>query len=243
KEKGRLVRYEAKDITPDMSFLEMLDVLNEELIRKGEDPIAFDHDCREGICGMCAQVINGIPQGPQKKTTVCQLHMRHFKNGDIIYIEPLRARAFPVIRDLIVDMSRFFEYYRFIDPVFAPAGPDPERERTMTPAAARDLHTYTACILCGACFGACPVNARDPHYLGPAALAALYRFRIDPREGRGIERLSRADTPEGWWACEFHGNCRRVCPKGVPPNVAIGKARQELTAAKRGTPMAGGEKR
>src|SRR5512135_2942035 len=103
KSEGGFVDYPAKHISTEMSFLEMLDVVNEGLVRKGEDPIAFDHDCREGICGACAQVINGIPQGPQKRTTVCQLHMRHFKDGDTIYLEPLRARAFPVIRDLVVD--------------------------------------------------------------------------------------------------------------------------------------------
>ena len=113
----------------------------------------------------------------------------------------------------------------------------------MSLAAVKELHVYTNCILCGACFGACPVNGRDPRYLGPAALAALYRFRIDPRDGGGIARLHRADTPEGWWGCEFHGNCRKVCPKGVPPNIAIGKARQELKAAGSGLPRAGGDGR
>ena len=102
-EPGRMQQYDAKGISADMSFLEMLDVVNQDLIKRGEEPIAFDHDCREGICGMCSQVINGVPHGPLKKTTVCQLHMRHFKDGDTLYIEPWRAKAFPVIRDLIVD--------------------------------------------------------------------------------------------------------------------------------------------
>jgi succinate dehydrogenase / fumarate reductase iron-sulfur subunit len=107
KEKGKLVQYTAKDISSDMSFLEMLDVVNEDLIKQGNEPIAFDSDCREGICGMCGQVVNGIPHGPRNKTTVCQLHMRHFKDNDTIYIEPFRAKAFPVIRDLIVDRGAF----------------------------------------------------------------------------------------------------------------------------------------
>jgi len=106
----------------------------------------------------------------------------------------------------------------------------------MNPAAVKELHTYANCILCGACFGACPVNGRNPGYLGPAALAALYRFHIDPREAGGLSRLGRADTPNGWWACEFHTNCRRVCPMGVPPNIAIGRARQKLGAAGRPAP-------
>ncbi|HCL80843.1 MAG TPA: succinate dehydrogenase/fumarate reductase iron-sulfur subunit, partial [Nitrospiraceae bacterium] len=104
-EKGAMERYEAKDISPEMSFLEMLDMVNEGLIKKGMEPIAFDHDCREGICGMCSQVINGIPHGPKEKTTTCQLHMRNFRDGDTIYIEPFRAKAFPVIKDLIIDRS------------------------------------------------------------------------------------------------------------------------------------------
>jgi succinate dehydrogenase / fumarate reductase iron-sulfur subunit len=212
-----------------------------------QDPtLAFRYSCRGAVCGTCAMLINKVPR------LACRTQVQALLEGkETLHLVPYPATGptvpwdpmgevlveplphLPVIRDLVVDMTRFFEYYRFIDPVFAPADPDPDRERPMSPAAAKDLHTYTGCILCGACFGACPVNARDPRYLGPAALAALYRFRIDPREGRGIDRLRRADTPEGWWGCEFHGNCRRVCPKGVPPNIAIGKARQELMAAKR----------
>src|ERR1051326_3659854 len=104
---GKMVRYDSKEINPDMSFLEMLDVVNEELIAKGEDPIAFDHDCREGICGACGVVVNGVAHGPQKATTTCQLHMRHFKDGDTLYIEPWRAKAFPIVKDLVVDRSAF----------------------------------------------------------------------------------------------------------------------------------------
>ena len=218
-----------------------------------EDPtLAFRYSCRGAVCGTCAMLINKVPR------LACRTQVGALLGGkESLRLAPYPATAptvpwdpasevlveplphLPVIRDLIVDMSRFFEYYRFIDPVFAPAGPDPDRERTMSPAEARDLHTYTACILCGACFGACPVNGRNPRYLGPAALAGLYRFRIDPREAAGAARLRRADTPDGWWACEFHGNCRRVCPKGVPPNIAIGRARKELTEAGR---AAGGKR-
>jgi succinate dehydrogenase / fumarate reductase iron-sulfur subunit len=220
-----------------------------------QDPtLAFRYSCRGAVCGTCAMLINKVPrlacrtqvqdllagkEAPRLVPYPATGPTVPFDPASEVLVEPLPH--LPVIRDLVVDMARFFEYYRFIGPVFAPAGPDPERERPMSPAEAKELHTYTACILCGACFGACPVNARDPGYLGPASLAALYRFRIDPREGKGISRLGHADTPEGWWGCEFHGNCRRVCPKGVPPNIAIGRARRELAAAKRGSPRGGGE--
>ncbi|HVP25897.1 MAG TPA: succinate dehydrogenase/fumarate reductase iron-sulfur subunit [Methanomicrobiales archaeon] len=208
-----------------------------------DDSLAFRYSCRGAVCGTCAMLINKVP-GLACRTQVQallegkgQVTLAPYpalgvtvpwdQKNDVL-VEPLPH--LPVIRDLIVDMTRFFEYYRVIDPVFSPGDPDPEKERLMSPAAVKELVTYTNCILCGACFGACPVNARDPEYLGPAALAALYRFHIDPRDGKGAARLGRADTSGGWWGCEFHTNCRRVCPKGVPPNVAIGRARQELAA-------------
>jgi succinate dehydrogenase / fumarate reductase iron-sulfur subunit len=206
--------------------------------------LAFRYSCRGAVCGTCAMLIGKVPR------LACRTRVQALLEGkdgislspypalDVtvpwdasreVLVEPLPH--LPVIRDLIVDMTLFFECYRVIDPVFSPGDPAPEKERLMSPAAARDLVTYTNCILCGACFGACPVNGRNHRYLGPAALAALYRFRIDPREGRGIARFRQADTPDGWWGCEFHANCRRVCPRGVPPNIAIGRARQELRAA------------
>jgi succinate dehydrogenase / fumarate reductase iron-sulfur subunit len=211
--------------------------------------LAFRYSCRGAVCGTCAMLIGKVPR------LACRTRVQALLEGkdgislspypalDVtvpwdasreVLVEPLPH--LPVIRDLIVDMTLFFEYYRVIDPVFSPGDPPPEKERPLSPAGVRDLVTYTNCILCGACFGACPVNGRNPRYLGPAALAALYRFRIDPREGGGISRLRKADTPDGWWGCEFHANCRRVCPRGVPPNIAIGRARQELRA---GEPHAG----
>ena len=153
-----------------------------------------------------------------------------WKPEEEVLVEPLPH--LPVIRDLVVDMSEFFRYYRILDPVFRPAGPDPAKERLMDPGSVKDLETYTNCILCAACFGACPVNAKNPRYPGPAALAKLYRFHIDPREAGNGSRLLVADTPDGWWACMFHGNCAKVCPKSVTPNIAIGKARKELSALK-----------
>jgi succinate dehydrogenase / fumarate reductase iron-sulfur subunit len=143
-----------------------------------------------------------------------------------VLIEPLPH--LPVIRDLVVDMTRFFDAYRALEPFFKPGDTPPPRERLMEQLAVHDLEKYTNCILCAACYGACPVNAREPGYAGPAALAKLYRFHIDPREIGDGSRLLIANTRTGWWGCEFHINCTRVCPKGVPPSVAIGSAREEL---------------
>jgi succinate dehydrogenase/fumarate reductase iron-sulfur protein len=156
-----------------------------------------------------------------------------------VLVEPLPH--LPVLRDLVVDMTRFYRLLQAVRPVLRPAAAAPEREFRMEPAAVRELERYTNCILCGACYGACPVCGENPEYLGPAALAQLYRFHIDPREARGLaplsaeengtctqSRLTLADKPDGWWACRFYTNCRTVCPRQVPPNLAIGRARQEL---------------
>ena len=156
-ERGRLEQYEARDITVDMSFLEMLDVVNEDLVRKGEEPIAFDHDCREGICGSCGQVINGIPHGPRRRTTVCQLHMRHFKDGDTIYVEPFRALAFPVIKDLVVDRGALDRVIQAGGYISVHTGGVPDANTILIPKANADTAMDAAeCIGCGACVAACP---------------------------------------------------------------------------------------
>src|SRR6201987_5971071 len=156
-EPGKMVRYDTQGINADMSFLEMLDVVNEGLIAKGEEPIAFDHDCREGICGMCGFMINGVAHGPQRGTTVCQLHMRHFKDGDELYLEPWRAAAFPVVRDLLVNRTAFDRIIaagRFIS---APPGSAPDGNAIPIPKQDADLAMdAAACIACGACVAACP---------------------------------------------------------------------------------------
>lgn len=236
-------RYDTFDIepTPGMTVLSALFAVQERY----DDSLAFRYSCRGAVCGTCAMLINKVPR------LACRTRLQALREGKLhtelkpypalevtnpwnpeeeVLIEPLPH--LPVIRDLIVDTDIFFAHYRAIEPVFKGAGEDPIRERLMEPAAVNDLEDYTNCILCAACFGACPVNAKNTDYLGPAALAKLYRFHIDPRESRDLSRLETANRPEGWWACEFHANCRRVCPRGVPPNIAIGKARQEL--AKRG---------
>src|SRR5207253_3310656 len=154
---GRMVRYEAGNVSPDMSFLEMLDVLNEELLAKGEDPIAFDHDCREGICGMCGFMINGVAHGPERATTVCQLHMRHFKDGDELYLEPWRSRAFPVIKDLAVDRGAFDRIIQAGGFISVSTGSAPEANSIPVPKDNADLAMdAAACIGCGACVAACP---------------------------------------------------------------------------------------
>src|SRR5215203_5134043 len=154
---GRMVQQEARDISEDMSFLEMLDVVNERLIERGEDPIAFDHDCREGICGTCGLMINGIAHGPQRATTACQLHMRHFRDGDTIYIEPWRAQAFPVIKDLVVDRSAFDRIIQAGGYISVATGTAQQTNSTPVPKENADLAMdAAACIACGACVAACP---------------------------------------------------------------------------------------
>jgi len=206
-----------------------------------DDSIAFHYSCRGAVCGTCAMLINKVPR------LACRTQVAALLNDELhiplspypaieetvkwnpkeeVLVEPLPH--LPVIRDLIVDMGKFFDYYRYVKPVFKPSDPTPEKERHMDPASVPELKLYTNCILCAACFGSCPVDGKDPEYLGPAALAKLYRFHIDPREAKGTARLKRADIPRGWWDCDFHGNCRRVCPKDVPPLIAIAKAREQL---------------
>jgi succinate dehydrogenase / fumarate reductase, iron-sulfur subunit len=154
---GRMMRYEAETISPDMSFLEMLDVVNWRLIAKGEDPIAFDHDCREGICGSCGMMINGVAHGPRRATATCQLHMRHFRDGDTIYIEPWRSNAFPVIKDLIVDRSTLDRIIQVGGYISVSAGSAPEANAILVSKQTADLAMdAAACIGCGACVAACP---------------------------------------------------------------------------------------
>jgi len=156
-EKGRMVRYDVPDVNPEMSFLEMLDVLNEGLIARGEEPVAFDHDCREGICGMCGFMINGIAHGPRRGTTVCQLHMRSFKDGDVLYLEPWRARAFPIVKDLVVNRGAFDRIIAAGGFITAPTGGAPDGNSILVPKPAADLAMdAAACIGCGACVAMCP---------------------------------------------------------------------------------------
>lgn len=214
-DKGNMCRYEAKDITDDMSFLEMLDVVNEDLTKKGEEPIAFDHDCREGICGTCSQVINGIAHGPQAETTVCQLHMRHFRDGDAIYIEPWRSRAFPVIRDLIVDRSALDRIIQAGGYVSVSTGGVPDANSIpVSKEDAEKAMDSAECIGCGACVAACPNGSAMLFTAAKVShLAKLPQGKVEC--SRRVKNMVEAMDQEGFGGCSNHYECQAVCPKGI----------------------------
>ncbi len=212
---GQMVTYEAKEISPDMSFLEMLDVVNEELIKRGEEQIAFDHDCREGICGMCSLVINGTPHGPLKATTTCQLHMRSFKDGDTITIEPWRATPFPVIKDLVVDRGAFDRIIQSGGYVSVSTGGAPDGNALPVPKEDADkAFDAAACIGCGACVAACKnasamlfVSAKVSH------LSLLPQGKVE-QDRRVLDMVAKMDE-EGFGNCTNIGSCEAACPKEI----------------------------
>ena len=214
-ERGRLEQYEARDITVDMSILEMLDVVNEDLVRKGEEPIAFDHDCREGICGSCGQVINGIPHGPRRRTTVCQLHMRHFKDGDTIYVEPFRALAFPVIKDLVVDRGALDRVIQAGGYISVHTGGVPDANTILIPKANADTAMDAAeCIGCGACVAACPNGSAMLFTAAKIShLASLPQGQIEA--ARRVCVMTDEMLKQGFGNCSNHYECESVCPKGI----------------------------
>nr|WP_205863109.1 succinate dehydrogenase/fumarate reductase iron-sulfur subunit [Planosporangium thailandense] len=215
-DKGRMVTYQVSDVSPDMSFLEMLDVLNERLILEGEEPVAFDHDCREGICGMCSMVINGRPHGPQKLTTTCQLHMRHFKDGDTIDIEPWRARAFPVIKDLVVNRSAFDKIIQAGGYISAPTGSAPDAHSTPVPKPDADAAFEAAeCIACGACVAACPNGSGMLFTAAKITHLGLLPQGQPERETRVLDMVAAHDDA-GFGGCTNIGECTASCPKGIP---------------------------
>jgi succinate dehydrogenase / fumarate reductase iron-sulfur subunit len=227
---GRMVRYEAKNLNPDMSFLEMLDVLNEDLLAKGEDPIAFDHDCREGICGMCGFMINGVAHGPKRGTTVCQLHMRHYRDGDELYLEPWRARAFPVVKDLVVNRSAFDRIIAAGGFISVPAGSAPDGNVIPVPKpAAETSMDAAACIGCGACVAACP-NASASLFTGAkiAHLGVLPQGQPE-RDRRALDMVAAAGV-ELFGSCTNIGECSAVCPKLIPLEV-IARMNQDFIRA------------
>src|SRR5919201_545843 len=215
KAEGRMVRYDAKDISPDMSFLEMLDVVNEELILKGEEPIAFDHDCREGICGMCGFMINGIAHGPQRGTTVCQLHMRHFKDGDELYLEPWRAHAFPIVKDLVVDRSAFDRIVQAGGFISVATGGAPEGNSLPVPKEDAELAMDAAeCIGCGACVAACPNAAAMLFTAAKVSHLGLLPQGQPERYQRVLSMVARMEQ-EGFGSCTNIGECEAACPKKI----------------------------
>jgi succinate dehydrogenase / fumarate reductase iron-sulfur subunit len=214
-DKGRFVLYEAKNVSPDMSFLEMLDVVNEALIAKGEEPIAFDHDCREGICGMCGFVINGIAHGPRRGTTVCQLHMRSFKDGDTLYLEPWRAKAFPVIKDLIVDRSAFDRIIQSGGFISVSTGSAPEANSLPVAKEDAELSMDAAeCIGCGACVAACPNASAMLYTAAKVAHLGLLPQGQPERYQRVLAMMARAEQ-EGFGSCTNIGECEAACPKQI----------------------------
>ncbi|MCC7417688.1 MAG: succinate dehydrogenase/fumarate reductase iron-sulfur subunit [Acidobacteria bacterium] len=227
---GRLEDYAADDISPDMSFLEMLDVVNEGLVRQGKDAIAFDSDCREGICGMCSLVVNGVPHGPDRGTTVCQLHMRRYKDGDTITIEPWRARAFPVVKDLIVDRSAFDRIIAAGGYVSVNAGGAPDGNAIpISKAIYEQAMDSAACIGCGACVAACK-NASAHLFMGAkiSQLARLPQGQVE-RASRVAAMVHQADA-EGFGSCSNEGECEAVCPKEIPIS-NIARITRELVKA------------
>lgn len=216
---GKFVTYPARDVNPDMSFLEMLDVVNEELIERGDDPIAFDSDCREGICGTCSLVINGTPHGGQKATTACQLHMRHFQDGDSITIEPWRARAFPVIKDLISDRAAFDRIIQAGGFVSVGTGGTPDANALPIPKVAADRSMdAAACIGCGACVAACK-NASAMLFVGAKVshLGLLPQGAVE--RDRRVANMVKTMDAEGFGACTVTGACSAVCPKEISLDV------------------------
>ena len=211
---GHFVSYEAKNISPDMSFLEMLDVVNEGLIVKREEPIAFDHDCREGICGMCGFVINGIAHGPRRGTTVCQLHMRSFKDGDRLYLEPWRARAFPLIKDLMVDRGAFDRIVEAGGFITAPTGGAPDANLIPIPKPVADAAMDAAeCIGCGACVAACPNGAAN---LFTGAKIAHLNLLPQGQAERDARTEAMVETMDQYFgSCTNHGECEAACPKSI----------------------------
>ncbi|HEV7934221.1 MAG TPA: succinate dehydrogenase/fumarate reductase iron-sulfur subunit [Actinomadura sp.] len=215
-DKGSMVKYDVEDISPDMSFLEMLDVLNERLILEGEEPVAFDHDCREGICGMCSLVINGAPHGPERATTTCQLHMRKFKDGDTIDIEPWRAKPFPVIKDLVVDRSAFDRIIEAGGYISAPTGTAPDAHAVPVPKPDADKAFEAAeCIGCGACVAACPNGSAMLFTASKVTHLGLMPQGQPERYDRVVNMLETHDDL-GFGGCTLMGECTVACPKGIP---------------------------
>lgn len=212
---GKLVDYTVSDVTPEMSFLEMLDVLNEQLSERGEEPIEFDNDCREGICGMCSLVINGIPHGPQHATATCQLHMRHFKDGDTITVEPFRARPFPVLKDLVVDRSAFDRILAAGGYISVNAGSAPEANSILVPKEKADeAMDAAACIGCGACVAACPNASAMLFVAAKVSHLALLPHGHPERQRRVLRMIEQMDR-EGFGDCSNHAECEAVCPKEI----------------------------
>lgn len=212
---GRMVEYEAPDISPDMSFLEMLDVINERLIEKGDEPIAFDHDCREGICGSCSLMINGAAHGPMKGTATCQLHMRSFRDGDVINVEPWRAKAFPVIRDLVVDRGALDRIIQAGGYITASTGGAQDANAILVPKVEADAAMdAAACIGCGACVAACP-NASASLFTAAKISHLGHLPQGQPERYQRVLSMVEQMELEDFGGCTWFGECQEACPKEI----------------------------
>jgi|TARA_B110000971_G_C20005178_1_gene498775 succinate dehydrogenase / fumarate reductase iron-sulfur subunit len=234
-DKGKMVDYQVSDISPDMSFLEMLDVLNNELIEKGDSPVAFDHDCREGICGMCSLYINGEAHGPGRKITTCQLHMRMFKDDDIIYIEPFRAKAFPVIKDLVIDRSAFdrVQYAGGFISVNTSGNTQDANSIPISKHDADEAMDAATCIGCGACVATCK-NSSAMLFVGAkvSQYALLPQGKVEATD-RVLNMIHQMDA-EGFGNCTNTGACEIECPKGISLENIARMNREYLKASLKG---------
>lgn len=231
KSEGELVDYDAPDISPDMSFLEMLDVMNERLITKGEDPIAFDSDCREGICGACSCTINGVPHGPQRAVATCQLHMRHFSDGDEIVIEPFRATAFPVVKDLVVNRDSFERIMQSGGYISVRAGSATEANGTLVPKEDSDLAMdAAACIGCGACVAACP-NASAMLFVAAKSAHLNLLPQGKPEKDKRVLNMVATMDEAGFGNCTNHYECSAACPKSISEDFIAMLNRHYMTAS------------
>lgn len=227
--KGELVSYKVQ-ANPHMSFLEMMDVLNEELIKTGQDPVEFDHDCREGICGSCNLVIDGVPHGPMRGTAACQLHMRHYCDGDTIVIEPWRAQGFPIIKDLVVDRSALDRIISAGGYISVDTGsPRDANSIPIEKAKADAAFDFAACIGCGACIAACP-NASASLFTGAKIAHLSLLPQGEPERKRRVVRMVEQMEAEGFGDCSNHGECEAVCPKEISIE-AIAIMRREYVKA------------
>lgn len=228
---GQLEEYAAPGISADMSFLEMLDVVNERLIERGEEPIAFDHDCREGICGSCGLMINGAAHGPMKLTTACQLHMRSFQDGDTITIEPWRARAFPVVKDLVVDRGAFDRIIQAGGFISAPTGTAQDANALPIGKPDADLAMdNAACIGCGACVAACPNASASLFTAAKITHLGVLPQGQPERKRRALAMVERMDL-EGFGGCTLFGECQEACPKGISIDAIMQMNRDYILAS------------
>ena len=227
---GQFIDYEISQVSPDSSFLEMLDLLNEQLLQKGEEPVAFDSDCREGVCGMCSLTINGVPHGGDRGTTTCQLHMRKFNDGDTITIEPFRAKAFPVLRDLVVDRGAFDKIIQAGGFITCRTGSAPDANEIPIPKPVADsAFDFAACIGCGACVAACK-NASAMLFTGAkiSHLNGLPQGKAE-KDRRSLAMVAKMDEA-GFGNCRNYGECSAVCPKEIPLDV-IAKMNRDYAVA------------